>query len=391
MTVPAKPAVQASGGGRRLRRMEQLLNELVAALAPWRGRRVIAAMSGGVDSSLMAALLARAGADVVGVFLNVWEYRREDVAGHGSCCSLEDAYDARRVADAIGIPFYNMDMREVFRREVIEPFVADYASGRTPNPCERCNRFVKFGALLAAADRLEAEFVATGHYLRRIETPDGPRFFMGRDANKDQSYFLATTGAERIRRILFPLGELEKADTRRLAAALGLPTAAKLESQDVCFIPDGDRVAFLRREGGGAGLRPGEIVDEAGRVLGRHDGIARYTIGQRRGLGLAGGPWRVVRLDAARARVVVAPADRAELRSVLVGEIDWIRPPARGERIAVKLRYRMAPAPCRLETEGDGLARLAFDDGAPMSAPGQVAAFYAGEELLGGGIVRRVD
>ncbi len=374
--------------------MNGLPGSLVDSLSRWRGRRVIAAMSGGVDSSVMAALLREAGAEVVGVFLNVWEYRREEVAGHGSCCSLDDAYDARRVADAIGIPFYNMDMREVFRREVIAPFIADYAAGRTPNPCARCNRFVKFGALLEAADRLDADFVATGHYLRRVEGEAGPRFFMGRDRAKDQSYFLATTDAAAMARLLFPVGSLEKEETRLLAAHFSLPTAQKAESQDICFIPDGDRIAFLRREGGGAGLEPGEIVDEAGRVLGRHEGIARYTIGQRRGLGLPGGPWRVVRLEAARARVVVAPADRAGLREVLVGDVGWIRPPRGDEQVCVKLRYRMAPAPCRLEMEGAGLARLRFeghaDGGAPMSAPGQVAAFYAGEELLGGGIVRRI-
>ncbi|MDX8401967.1 MAG: tRNA 2-thiouridine(34) synthase MnmA [Mariprofundaceae bacterium] len=345
--------------------------------------RVIAAMSGGVDSSVMAALLREAGVEVVGVFLNVWEYRREEVAGHGSCCSLDDAYDARRVADTLEIPFYNMDMRSVFRREVIDPFIADYAAGRTPNPCARCNRFVKFGSLLEAARRLDAPFVATGHYVRRVEGADGPRFLMGRDRAKDQSYFLATTTADGMRRLLFPVGEMEKDDTRRLAAHFGLPTAHKAESQDICFIPNGDRIAFLRAEGGGAGLMPGEIVDERGNVLGRHDGIARFTIGQRRGLGLAGGPWRVVRIDVAANRVIVARDADIRIRRVRLRDWQWLRRPSPGTALSVRLRYRMTPAICRMDPDG----WLTFDAPQQPSAPGQVAAVYVDEELIGGGIV----
>ncbi len=353
------------------------------------GVRVVAAMSGGVDSSVMAGLLARAGADVVGVFLHVWDYSREDVRGHGSCCSLDDAHDARRVADALGIPFYAMDMRKTFRDRVVAPFVADYAAGRTPNPCERCNRFVKFGALLEAADELGAAFVATGHYVRRMDDASGVRLFMGRDRRKDQSYFLATTGRSQAARILFPVGHLAKDETRRLAAEMGLPTADKRESQDICFIPNGDRIAFLKREQAEAGFRPGEIVDTAGRVLGRHAGIARYTLGQRRGLNLPGGPWHVVALDGNAARVVVARPEDAVIRVVDVGDAGWIRAPRAGEAVVAKLRYRCDPAPCRVTPRGDGW-RLEFESPQKPTAPGQVAAIYAGEELLGGGVVARV-
>ncbi len=353
------------------------------------GRRVIAAMSGGVDSSVMAALLRDAGAEVIGVFLNVWEYRRDEAAGHGSCCSLEDAYDARRVADHLGIPFYNIDMRETFRRDVIDPFIEDYGRGRTPNPCARCNRFVKFGALLELADRLDADFVATGHYVRRRDDADGLHILRGEDPVKDQSYFLATTTPAAMRRLLFPVGSLTKETTRALAKKLGLPTAAKRESQDICFIPDGDRIAFLRREGGGAGLRPGEIVDPDGRRLGTHPGIAHFTLGQRRGLGLAGGPWHVVGLDGERARVIVARPEQAKACEVTVRDLNWLRRPQAATALEVKLRYRMRPVRARvLETENG--VRVLPEEAVAPTAPGQVAAFYRGEELIGGGLIDEV-
>ncbi|KON48763.1 tRNA (5-methylaminomethyl-2-thiouridylate)-methyltransferase [Mariprofundus ferrooxydans] len=347
-------------------------------------------MSGGVDSSVMAVLLKEAGVDVIGVFLNVWDYSRDEVNRHGSCCSLEDSYDARRVADHIGIPFYAMDMRDEFRRDVIDPFIQDYETGRTPNPCERCNRFVKFGALLEAADKLEAAYVATGHYVRRRDDNDGIHLFKGNDARKDQSYFLATTNRAQAERILFPVGGLEKDDTRRLAHFYKLPTADKHESQDICFIPAGDRIAFLKREGAEAGFREGDIVDTTGRILGRHQGIAHYTLGQRKGLGLPDGPWHVVALDGATARVTVAHPEDAMIGGVDVSEAVWIREPKSGEAVTAKVRYQMQPAACVLEHFDESL-RVTFAQPQKPSAPGQVAAFYAGDELLGGGIVSRVD
>lgn len=360
---------------------------LMQSLSPLRGVRVVAAMSGGVDSSVMAALLKEAGADVIGVFLHVWDYSREEVAGHGSCCSLDDAYDARRVADQIGIPFYSMDMRDNFRDHVIDPFIADYASGRTPNPCERCNRFVKFGALLDTADELQAAYVATGHYVRRQDDDSGVRIFRGADEHKDQSYFLATIHRTQASRILFPVGDLQKDDTRRLARHYKLLTAEKHESQDICFIPAGDRIAFLKREGASAGFVPGDIVDTRGRRLGGHQGIAHYTLGQRKGLNLSDGPWHVVALDGATARVVVAHPAEAMIRRVDVAEAAWIRLPMYGEPLLAKVRYQMKPAACLLTMAGDGY-ELLFESPQQPTAPGQVAAVYAGSELLGGGIVQ---
>ncbi|MDQ6982663.1 MAG: tRNA 2-thiouridine(34) synthase MnmA [Mariprofundus sp.] len=372
---------------------ESMIADIIADLVPLKGVRVIAAMSGGVDSSVMAVLLKEAGLDVIGVFLNVWDYSRDEVNGHGSCCSLEDSYDARRVADHIDIPFYAMDMREEFRRDVIDPFIQDYETGRTPNPCERCNRFVKFGALLDAADQLEARFVATGHYVQRRDSADGIHMFKGSDNRKDQSYFLATTSRRQAERILFPVGNLEKDDTRMLARYFKLATAEKHESQDICFIPAGDRIEFLKREGATAGFRGGDIVDTNGNFLGKHLGIAHFTLGQRKGLGLPDGPWHVVALDGTTARVVVAHPEDAMISEVEVGDVSWIRQPRAGESITAKVRYQMQPAACSLQPEGgfegDGL-HLVFDQAQKPTAPGQVAAFYAGEELLGGGIVNKV-
>jgi len=358
-------------------------------LGAFRGKRVIAAMSGGVDSSVMAALLAEAGADVIGVFLHVWDYSRRESANSSACCAMEDAYDARRVADHLSIPFYSMDMREQFRRDVIDPFVSDYESGRTPNPCERCNRFVKFGSLLSCANQMGAAFVATGHYVQRLDDASGVRLYRGADLAKDQSYFLATITRAQASRTLFPVGGLQKNETRELARRFRLPTASKHESQDICFVPAGDRVEFLRREGAVAGFAPGEIVDTQGLVLGRHDGIARYTLGQRKGLGLAGGPWNVVGLDGNAARVIVAPPLQAFITGVSIEELSWLRRPENGAKIQIKVRYRSEAASCCLTFVKGGVC-VAFDDPQPLTAPGQVAAFYAGEELLGGGIISEV-
>ncbi|MDX8412458.1 MAG: tRNA 2-thiouridine(34) synthase MnmA [Mariprofundales bacterium] len=355
-----------------------------------KGRRVIAAMSGGVDSSVVAGMLQQQEAEVIGVFLQVWDYQRSEVSRHGSCCALEDAYDARRVCDKLGIPFYAMDMREAFAHSVIEPFVADYAVGRTPNPCERCNRFVKFGALLKAADELGVEWIATGHYVQRIDDASGTRLLRGVDDNKDQSYFLATTPQDALRRLLFPLGGMRKPEVRALAQAMKIPTAEKRESQDICFIPNGDRVEFLRQQKGDSGFQSGDIVDLHGRVLGQHNGIANFTMGQRRGLKLSGGPWRVVSLNGATAQVTVAPADRALLSQVRVTEWNRIAPQPMPQQLSASLRYHATPQPCCWSMDGKDMI-LQFNTPCEVTAPGQVAALYDGNEVIGGGIIAKVE
>ncbi|RME87392.1 MAG: tRNA 2-thiouridine(34) synthase MnmA [Zetaproteobacteria bacterium] len=347
-------------------------------------------MSGGVDSSVAAALVQAAGAEPIGVFMHLWDYP-PDGKRYAGCCSLDDAFDARRVAEKLDIPFYTLDMRDPFRKEVVRPFAEAFIAGRTPNPCAHCNRFVKFGALLELADRMGVRWIATGHYVRR-SSPDAPlRLFCGADPAKDQSYFLATTPKEALSRVVFPVGSLAKEATRAIAAFMGLPTARKAESQDVCFIPNGDRAPILKRMGGEAALAAGEIVHAAtGEVLGRHRGTAYYTIGQRRGLGLSRGPWKVVRIDPARARVEVLPAEAAKIRAVRVQDWVWFRRPERDEALSVKLRYRMQPAPCAVRAE-EGAVAIELRQPEEPTAPGQVAALYAGEELLGGGVVEAVE
>jgi len=350
-----------------------------------RGQRIVTAMSGGVDSSLAAALLKDAGAEVVGVFLHVWDYSREDSTRHGSCCATEDAYDARRVADKLGIAFYSLDVRASFRQQVIDPFIEDYESGRTPNPCARCNHFIKFGVLLQAAERMQAKYVATGHYVQRRDDQNGVRLFRGADRSKDQTYFLATTMRAQAKRILFPVGHLTKSETRHLARGFDLSTATKEESQDICFIPAGDRVGFLHEQGSTSGFMPGDIVDRSGHVLGRHSGIAHFTIGQRRGLGLSNGPWIVVGMDSGR--VTVDRPSNALIEGVKVGQVSWIRKPDNEDRLSIQVRYRASSFACSLDVR-PSMAVARFDAPQSSTAPGQVAAFYSGEELLGGGIIQ---
>ncbi|MBF0281770.1 MAG: tRNA 2-thiouridine(34) synthase MnmA [Zetaproteobacteria bacterium] len=366
------------------------IEALIPDVSAWRGRRVIAAMSGGVDSSVMAALLKHAGVEIIGVFLNVWDYTREEVTRHGSCCAIEDAYDARRVADLLEIPFYSMDMQEAFREHVVQPFIDDYELGRTPNPCERCNRFLKFGALLQAADALGADFVATGHYVQRTDDADGFHIYKGFDPKKDQTYFLATTTREQMARILFPVGHLEKEQTRKLAEYFQLPTASKHESQDICFIPNGDRVEFLKREGAQLGFREGPIQDKQGNLLGTHPGVAHYTLGQRKGLGLADGPWHVVELDAKNAAVIVARNDEMGVSQVIVEDLSWLADVHDHPDLSVKLRYQSQPSSCTIEPLDQGLWQVKLQTAQKPTAPGQVAAFYIGDALVGGGIVQRV-
>ncbi len=352
--------------------------------------RVLAAMSGGVDSAVVAGLLAEAGHEVIGVTLQLYDHGTAS-GRRRACCAGQDVYDARRVADRLGIAHYVLDAEDRFTRSVIEPFAASYAAGETPVPCVRCNQTVKFADLTALARGLGAERLATGHYVRRVDGPDGPELHRARDPARDQSWFLFATTRAQLAMCLFPLGEMpDKAAVRAEAKRLGLPVAAKPDSQDICFVPGGDYAETVGR------LRPdalagGEIVDRAGRVLGRHDGIARFTVGQGKRLGSASmrqGERQVVHaVEPATRRVVVGPRNggTCELR---LAEVNWMMPPPRRLlRCNVKLRAREAPQPAWVEATDAGVAvRL---ERPALAAPGQACVFYAGEQVLGGGFIRR--
>lgn len=346
--------------------------------------RVVAAMSGGVDSAVAAALMQAAGHEVIGVTLQL--YNHGVATGRkGACCAGQDIHDARRVADQLGIPHYVIDAEARFRSAVIEDFAATYAAGETPVPCVRCNQTVKFADLTALARGLDAERLATGHYVRRVDGPDGPELHRARDAARDQSWFLFATLPEQLAFCEFPLGEmLDKAAVRATAARLGLRVANKPDSQDICFVPSGgyaDVVGRLRPEA----LRPGEIVDEAGTVLGRHAGVARYTVGQAKRLGLPG--MAVRRIDAAAGRVVVGPRD-AGVRCVRLREANWLSRVSSGSvRCSVKLRARDAMRPAWLRICGSG-AEVELDEPA-LPAPGQACVAYDGDRVLGGGFICR--
>ena len=358
--------------------------------------RVVVAMSGGVDSAVVAALLAEKGYDVVGVTLQLYK-SAASTARRGACCAGADIHDARRAAEAIGIPHYVLDYGERFREGVIERFAAGYAAGETPVPCIECNRTVKFRDLLATALDLGAAILATGHYVASRPGPGGRRHLVrAADPARDQSYFLGATTQAQLDLLRFPLGEMPKARTRELAARFGLAVADKPDSQDICFVPDGrygSIVAKLRPDA----ERPGEIVHLDGRVLGRHPGIIHYTVGQRRGLGVAGPePLYVLSLDAASARVVVGPRDALATESLLLRDVNWLGDAPLDEagpdgiQVAVRVRSTRPPRPALLHPHPSGAAvtLIAPEDGV---APGQACVFYADESprarVLGAGTI----
>jgi len=350
-------------------------------------KRVVIAMSGGVDSSVSAALLKEQGYDVVGVSLQLYDpIPREAGCRIKTCCSLDDVLDAGRVAKKLGIPFEVIDMRAEFKHLVVDYFIAEYAAGRTPNPCIRCNDLIKFDLLLQKAQEMGAELLATGHYARTVEDDQGRKWLLtGLDPAKDQSYFLFTLTQEQLRRIVFPVGRLEKSHVRRLAAEYHLPVAQKHESQEICFIPDNDYVRFLETHG--VTSSPGEIVTAEGSVVGRHLGLHRHTIGQRKRLGIAWShPLHVVSLDTERNRVVVGGRDELSCQSLTAGRATWSSPPATGEfRAACRIRYRHQPAPCSVTLLSDNRFEVQFDAPQTSVTPGQAAVLYDGERVLGGG------
>jgi tRNA-specific 2-thiouridylase len=360
--------------------------------------RVVVAMSGGVDSSVVAALLKRQGYDVVGITLQLYDHGAA-VHRAGACCAGQDIHDARRVAEAIGIPHYVLDYEDRFREAVIDRFAQSYLAGETPIPCVECNRSIKFRDLLATARDLGADVLATGHYVASRALPDGRRaLFRAADPARDQSYFLYATTPEQLERLRFPLGELAKDETRALARELGLSVAQKADSQDICFVPQGRYSDVIERLKPGA-AQPGDIVHLDGRVLGRHAGIIRYTVGQRRGLGLSTGePLYVVRLDAGRARVVVGPREALATHVIHVAEMNWLgdETPDRigpdGLEVAVRVRSTREPRPALLRPWRGGaeIELLSPEDGV---SPGQACVVYDGEgaraRVLGGGTIAR--
>src|SRR5882724_10021215 len=346
-------------------------------------------MSGGVDSSVAAAWLVDRGYDVVGVTLHLWDYP-DDGSVRGRCCAPEDQHDARRVADHLGIPHYAFDRRELFAREVVAPFVDAYLAGTTPSPCVACNRAVKMAELFALADRLDAPKIATGHYARTVCTRDRVELHRARDHDKDQSYFLYTLSQEQLARLEFPLGESTKAEVRADALKRGLPGATKGESQELCFVPTGRYDAFVE-ERAAERLRPGPIVDETGRVVGQHAGVHRFTIGQRRNLGVAlGKPSYVVGIDAEQGRIELGPVERLMATSAELGDVALASDVALPLSAEVQVRYRGTPLPARILKTPAG-ARVLFEKPVQAVVPGQFAVFYAGTRVLGGGLIRQAE
>lgn len=355
---------------------------------------VVVAMSGGVDSSVAAALLKEQGHDVIGVTLNVWPEASpaEADARHSACCSLDSVEDARRVADRLGVPHYTLNFRDVFDRTVIQNFVEEYASGRTPNPCVRCNRFVKFEALLAKALSWGADYLATGHYARVGRSADG-RYTLRKavDGSKDQSYALYSLTQEQLAHALFPLGEMEKAETRRLAAELGLVTAEKPESQEICFVSDDDYAAFLRRRLPATAC-PGPIRNREGAVLGTHPGVAFFTVGQRRGLGVAAGrPLYVVEIVPEENAVVVGELEEVYSHGLVAEDVNWvsIEEPEEAVRVDARIRYRASEVPARARVCADGALVVEFDEPQRAVSPGQAVVLYQGDLVVGGGTIVR--
>ena len=386
MNAPFAPAAAMSGD------LIQVVRDAVRLPA---GTRVVAAMSGGVDSTVTAALLARAGYDVVGVTLQLYDHGAA-IQKKGACCAGQDIHDARTAAEALGVPHYVLDYESRFREQVIEDFADAYLRGETPIPCVRCNQTVKFRDLLDVARDLGAEAMATGHYVQRAVGHDGAELHRAFDAARDQSYFLFATTTEQLDYLRFPLGGLPKAAVRAVAAELGLAVADKPDSQDICFVPEGRYTTVIDR------LRPhgaeaGDIVHLDGRVLGRHEGVTRYTIGQRRGLNVAvGDPLFVVRIDADARRVIVGPREALLTRALVLKETNWIGDGptidaacAASRPVLARVRSTREPVPGRL-TVIDGQPAVAFDGTEEGVAPGQACALYAPEaptRVLGGGFI----
>ncbi len=353
--------------------------------------RIVVAMSGGVDSSVAASLLAEAGHEVIGLSMQLYD-QRDSPGAFGSCCSLDDLYDARRVAQAIGFPHYLVNFEREFQQTVVRNFVGEYAAGRTPIPCIHCNADLKFATLVERAAGFDAAWVATGHYARVVYDEDRGRYRLqrGADPDKDQSYFLFSLTQDQLAHALFPVGHLTKPEVRAQAARLGLLVADKPDSHEICFVPDGDAAGFVERTLDTA-PREGAIVDSGGRVLGRHAGVHRFTVGQRKGLGIStGAPMYVLKLEPATADVVVGSREELGGRDLTADSVNWIvgAPPGEPRRITARIRHRHRDAPATVTPDGLDRALVHFDEPQVAIAPGQAVVFYDGQDVVGGGWIR---
>ncbi|HLA45209.1 MAG TPA: tRNA 2-thiouridine(34) synthase MnmA [Aggregatilineales bacterium] len=352
---------------------------------------VVVAMSGGVDSSVAAALLKEQGYNVIGMMMRLWaEETFEGFSGHNRCCTPDQMADARRIAHALDIPFYVIDTKDVFRQKIVQFFIDRHSAGVTPNPCMECNRHIRFEWLLNHALAMDADYLATGHYARVTYADDGSaQLRTGRDPNKDQSYVLSVLTQDKLRHAMFPIGDYEKPDVRGIAADLGLPVAKKSDSQDLCFIGDGDYRRFLRDHAADI-FAPGAIQTRDGRVLGEHNGLPNYTIGQRKGLGIAAAePLYVLDMDTASNVLIVGTKDELGSDTLTASRVNWISgsPPDNSFRAEVKIRYKSAAFPGLVTVLDDGHFQVRFDEPRRDITPGQAAVIYDGDLCLGGGII----
>ena len=354
-------------------------------------KKVVVGMSGGVDSSVAAYLLKEQGYDVIGVTMQIWQEEDEFVQEeNGGCCGLSAVDDARRVAQMIGIPHYVMNFRKDFKDKVIDYFCEEYLNARTPNPCIACNRYVKWESLLKRCLDIGADYIATGHY-SQITKLDNGRYALkcSKTQKKDQTYALYNLTQNQLSKTLMPIGAYTKDEVRQIAEEIGLLVANKPDSQDICFVPDGDYAAFIRRHTGKADA-PGDFVDESGRILGRHKGIAHYTIGQRKGLGVPSNqPLYVKAIDPKSNQVILSGNDALFSRQLTGGNFNWIawEAPPRQFRCSAKIRYRQTEQPCEVTVEEDGSVQVLFDRPQRAITPGQAVVLYDGDTVLGGGTI----
>jgi len=360
-------------------------------MSPLNKNKIVVAMSGGVDSSVAALLLKQQGYDVIGIMLKLWDAPKNETSKHTSCCSVEDITDARRVADQIGIPFYVINSKENFRQNVVEPFVSEYLQGRTPNPCALCNEKVKFGFLHEKAFELGAYYVATGHYARRAYSAEDKiwKLYKGKDNTKDQSYFLFSLNQKQLEHTLFPVGDMSKAEVRNLAEQHGLKTTHKPESQEICFVPNHHR-DFIKKYAPDRLNPKGKIVNESGKVLGEHEGIYQYTVGQRRGTQVSQNERVYIKSIDVKTNTVTMAKDASLFQNALLASrLRWVHRVEDGMEVTARIRYRHEGSLAILNLEGSQKVRVEFKEPQRAITPGQAVVFYKDEEILGGGWIER--